>query len=265
MNEIKSDHPEDMDNKKAHTETRHIVIYGYTRNELQKVMRHFESQLPEFVKVTIDSSNLVTKITLTGVDSGIELLRFKMNRYHSTLNQIFTQDVVSIEDKSVSQVLGELLNERELTVACAESCTGGNLAHRITQVPGSSAYFLGSVVSYANNVKTQVLGVPKREISSKGAVSKEVAEAMVRGVAKLMRTDCAMATTGIAGPDGGTKYKPVGTVWIAVKYGETVVSECIHFQGDRNMVIESASNHAMVMLINLLRNSYVGQEDVNDD
>ncbi|MDE6792068.1 MAG: CinA family protein, partial [Muribaculaceae bacterium] len=137
-----------------HTETRHVVIYGYTRQELQKVMKHFEAQLPEFVKVTIDTSNLVSKITITGIESGLELLRFKMNRYQQNLNDIFTEDVVSIEDKTVAQVLGELLTERELTVACAESCTGGNLAHRIVHVPGCSDYFLGSVVSYANNVKT---------------------------------------------------------------------------------------------------------------
>ncbi|MDE5552751.1 MAG: CinA family protein, partial [Muribaculaceae bacterium] len=132
-----------------HTETRHVVIYGYTRQELSKVMRHFESQLPDFVKITIDNSNLVTKITLTGVNSGLELLRFKMNKYQQNLNMIFSEEVVTTEDKTPAQVLGELLVERELSVSCAESCTGGNLAHRIVQVPGSSAYFLGSVVSYA--------------------------------------------------------------------------------------------------------------------
>lgn len=228
-------------------------------------MKHFESQLPEFVKISIDTNNLVTRITLTGVDTGIELLRFKMNRYHQNLNQIFSEEVVAMEDKTVAQVLGELLSERELTVACAESCTGGNIAHRIVQVPGSSAYFLGSVVSYSNDVKAEVLGVPRNEISKHGAVSKEVVEAMAKGAAKLMRTDCAIATSGIAGPDGGTKYKPVGTVWIAVKYGDQIVSECLHFSGDRNAVIEGATNHGMVMLINLLRNNYVMQEDVNDD
>lgn len=247
------------------TETRHVVIYGYTGQELAKVMKHFESQLPEFVKITIESDNLVTTITLTGVNSGVELLRFQMNRYHTDLNRIFTEDVVAMENKTVAEVLGSLLLERELTVACAESCTGGNLAHRIVQVPGSSAYFLGSVVSYSNDVKANVLGVSRNDIASQGAVSKIVAEAMVEGVAKLMRSDCAIATTGIAGPDGGTKFKPVGTVWIAVKYGDTVVSECLHFQGDRNTVIESATNHGMVMLINLLRNTYVIQDEVNDD
>lgn len=248
-----------------HKETRHIVIYGYTKQELSKVMRHFESQLPEFVKITIDNTNLVTRITLTGVNSGVELLRFKMNRYHNDLNQIFRQEVVSTEDKTISQVLGQLLLERELTVSSAESCTGGNIAHRIVQMPGSSAYFLGSIVSYSNDVKADVLGVRRSEISAHGAVSRQVVEAMARGASRLMRSDCAIATSGIAGPDGGTKYKPVGTVWLAVKYGETIVSECHHFSGDRNQVIESATDHGMVMLINLLRNNYEPQEDVLDD
>ena len=249
----------------CYTETRHVVIYGYTKQELSKVIRHFEAQLPEFVKITIENTHLVTNITLTGMNTGVELLRFQMNRYHNNLNSIFTRDVVAMEDKTVAEVLGSLLHERDLTVACAESCTGGNLAHRIVQVPGSSAYFLGSVVSYSNDVKARVLGVSRSDISTYGAVSKEVVEQMVTGVSSLMRSDCGIATSGIAGPDGGTPLKPVGTVWIAAKYGEKVVSECLHFRGDRNTVIESATNHGMVMLINLLRNSYIVQEEVNDD
>lgn len=242
-----------------------MVIYGYTRTELANIMKHFEKQLPEFVKISVTTDNLVTKITLTGVDGGVEMLRFKMNRYQQNLNDLFPEEVVSIEDKTVPQVLGELLTERELTVACAESCTGGNLAHRIVQIPGSSAYFLGSVVSYSNDVKAKVLNVSRSDIDKYGAVSSQVAEQMAKGVASLMRSNCAIATTGIAGPEGGTKFKPVGTVWIAVKYNDTLVSECIRFRGDRNEVIESASNHGMVMLINLLRNSYVAQEDINDE
>ena len=249
----------------CYTETRHVVIYGYTRQELSKVIRHFEAQLPEFVKITIENTHLVTNITLTGMNTGVELLRFQMNRYHNNLNSIFTSDVVAMEDKTVAEVLGGLLLERELTVACAESCTGGNIAHRITQVPGSSAYFLGSVVSYSNDVKARVLGVSRSDLAAHGAVSRQVVEAMAKGVSELMRSDCAIATSGIAGPNGGTTIKPVGTVWIAVKYGDTIVSECLHFNGDRDAVIESATNHGMVMLINLLRNNYVLQEEVNDD
>ncbi len=249
----------------SYKETRHVVIYGYTRQELSKVMKHFEDQLPEYVKIDITTDNLVTRITLTGINSGVELLRFKMNKYQQNLNEIFSQEVVALKDRTPSQVLGELLLERELTVSSAESCTGGNIAHRIVQVPKSSAYFLGSVVSYSNDVKANVLGVSRADIDNHGAVSREVAEEMAEGAARLMRTDCAIATTGIAGPDGGTKLKPVGTVWIAVKCGDQLVSECVLFQGDRNTVIESATNHAIVMLINLLRNSYVMQEDINDE
>lgn len=253
------------DEENNHVEKRHVVIYGYTKQELSKVLRHFETQLPEFVKISIDSSNLVTKVTLTGINSGVELLRFQMNKYQQTLNDIFSNEVVSTEDKTIPEVLGDLLRERELSISCAESCTGGNIAHQITQVPGSSNYFLGSIVSYSNEVKTDVLKVNRSDINRFGAVSKQVVEQMAQGASELMHTDCAIATSGIAGPNGGTKYKPVGTVWIAVKYSGKIVTECLHFQGDRRMVIESASNHAMVMLVNLLRDSYEMQEEFNDE
>lgn len=251
--------------RNSHREVRHTVIYGYTKQELKNIMRHFESQLPEFVKVEINNTHLVTRITLTGVDSGLELLRFKMNRYHQTLHSMFREELIATDDKSVAKVLGDLLKERELTVSSAESCTGGNIAHHIVRIPGSSAYFMGSVVSYSNDVKANVLDVSRGDIDRYGAVSRQVVEAMARGVSHLMRSQCSIATSGIAGPDGGSKYKPVGTVWIAAKYNDTVVSECTHFEGDRDTVIESATNHGMVMLIRLLRNCYVMQEDFNDE
>lgn len=248
-----------------HTETRHIVIYGYTHEELSKVMQHFEEQLPDYIKITIDNSHLVTRITLTGVNTGVELLRFKLNKYHRSLNDIFTTDVLSLDDLTPAQVLLSFLKERELTVASAESCTGGNIAHRITQIPGSSACFLGSVVSYSNDVKANVLGVSRSSLSQYGAVSQQVVTEMAEGVSRLMRSDCAIATSGIAGPDGGSKFKPVGTVWMAARLQDKIVTECKHFGGDRDTVIEAATNHGLVMLINLLRNSYEAQEDFNDE
>lgn len=248
-----------------HTEERHVVIYGYTHRELTKVMKHFEAQLPEYVKISVRTTNLVTKITLTGINETLPLLQFKMNKFRQNLIDIFPEEVIATEDKSVSQILGQLLTERELTVSSAESCTGGNIAHRIVQVPGSSNYFLGSIVSYSNDVKADVLGVKRSDIDRHGAVSKQVVEAMAQGASKLMHSDCAIATSGIAGPEGGTLLKPVGTVWIAVKCLDKIVSECIRFNGSRDQVMESATNHAMVMLINVLRNSYVMQEDFNDE
>lgn len=250
---------------KINREQRHIVLYGYSRQELSALLHHFESMLPEWISISFTSSALVTTIILTGENTGRELLRFKLNQYQQHLRELFTEEIVTMENKSVAQVLGELLRERELTVACAESCTGGNLAHKITQIPGSSAYFLGSVVSYSNDVKANILGVSRSSIDRFGAVSREVAEQMASGVAKLMQSDCALATTGIAGPEGGSRYKPVGTVWFGVKYNDQTVSELIRFDGDRNTVIESATQHAMVMLIKLLRNNYINQEEIADD
>ncbi len=254
-----------MSTIEQHIETRHILIYGYALDEISEILYRFESRLPDFVTLSIENSNLSTRLKLTGKGTGLEWLRFNMNRYLQNLMEIFTEDVIAAQDRSIAEVLGALLAERELSISCAESCTGGNIAHRITQIPGSSAYFLGSVVSYSNDVKATVLGVPRSVIAANGAVSRQVGDAMARGVSALMRTDCAVSTTGIAGPNGGTKLKPVGTVWISAKYKDTVVSELKHFRGDRNAVIEAATDHAMVMLIKLLRNSYVEQEDLNDD
>lgn len=228
-------------------------------------MLHFEQQLPDYIKLTVNTTGLVSKITLVGIKSAKELLRFKINRLHLALTHIFDEELISTDGKNLSETLGNLLAERELTVSCAESCTGGNIAHRITQIPGSSAYFLGSVVSYSNDVKANVLGVSRQNLDKFGAVSRQVAEDMVRGIASLMRTDCSLATTGIAGPGGGTKFKPVGTVWIAVKYKDRVVSECKHFNGNREEVIDASTNHAMVMLVRLMRNNYQAQEDISDD
>ena len=143
-----------MNEAQNNTEQRHIVVYGYTRDELTGILKHFEKHLPEYIKLAIESGLLVSKITLIGQHGGVAILSFQMNRLHQNLRDIFTKDVIADEDKTLAQVLGDLLKERELTVACAESCTGGNIAHRITQQPGSSEYFLGSIVSYANDVKT---------------------------------------------------------------------------------------------------------------
>jgi nicotinamide-nucleotide amidase len=188
-----------------------------------------------------------------------------MNRLHRNLLDIFHEEVIATEDVTIPEILAQSLAEKELTVACAESCTGGNLAHSMVKLPGSSSYFLGSVVSYSNDVKADVLKVPRQYLDRFGAVSQQVVEAMAKGVGTLMNADCSMATSGIAGPDGGTRFKPVGTVWMAVKYKDKVVSECIRFSGNRNEVIESATNHVMVMLIKVLRNSYIMQEDYNDE
>lgn len=251
--------------KSNHSECRHVVIYGYTKKELEPIIRHFEERLPDYIALNVKYDHKVTGITLHGEYDRVEMLRFTLNKLQHNLCEIFHEEVLATENLTIPEILGSKLLENELTVSCAESCTGGNIAHKIVQIPGSSAYFLGSVVSYSNDVKASVLGVQRNDIDRFGAVSREVVEAMVKGACKLMHTSCGIATSGIAGPEGGSKLKPVGTVWIAAKCLDTVVSECHHFPGNRNQVIEAATNHGMVMLINLLRNNYVMQEDISDE
>jgi PncC family amidohydrolase len=135
-----------------------------------------------------------------------------------------------------------------LTLSTAESCTGGTIASMITEVAGSSAYFKGSVVSYAVEVKEQLLGV---DVSA-GVVSESTARQMAEGVARVMHTDCAVSTTGVAGPGGGTPENPVGTVWMAATWGGKTLAQCFHFVGDREAVILQAADAALRLLWQLI-------------
>ncbi len=153
----------------------------------------------------------------------------------------------------LSQQLGRLLLKHKKTISTAESCTGGMIAKVITDIPGSSRYFIGGVVSYSNEVKIKVLRVSKKLIEKHGAVSKEVAQAMVRGIQRLMYTDCAIAVTGIAGPDGGTAKKPVGLVYIAVANSKDIEVKRFIFQKDRDGNRKETTNTAIGMLIQKLQ------------
>ena len=160
---------------------------------------------------------------------------------------------MDFENKILSKEISQFIWEKEKTLGTAESCTGGNIAHEITEIAGSSDYYVGSVVSYSNEVKQSVLGVSPSVLAAEGAVSKPVVEQMCRGVGALLRTQCSIATSGIAGPGGGSLEKPVGTVWICVQCGEKQVAERCHFPGTRDRVIDRATMTGMLMLIKLLR------------
>jgi len=160
----------------------------------------------------------------------------------------------SSHDPSLEGQLREASRNGTLfTVAVAESCTGGNIAGRITRVSGSSTYFTGGVVAYANDIKHRVLGVPESILINPGAVSEACARAMAEGVRTLMRSDLAVSTTGIAGPDGGTARKPVGLVYIALAHGTKTIVEEHHFPGDREAVIGAATDRALATLVETVR------------
>jgi nicotinamide-nucleotide amidase len=156
----------------------------------------------------------------------------------------------ALEGNSLARTFGELLKTQGLTCAAAESCTGGLISHIITQVPGSSEFFLGSLVSYSNEVKVNVLEVSREDIERFGAVSEQVARAMLKGVLRLTGADVGMATTGIAGPDGGSDEKPVGTVWICVGTAEHQEARMMRFSFDRDGNKMISAKTALFMLRN---------------
>lgn len=169
-----------------------------------------------------------------------------MNEFVGEIESRLGDCVFSTEGETMEEVVGKFLRASEKTVATAESCTGGLIAHRITNIPGSSEYFLEGVISYSNEAKAEILGVPRELIDAHGAVSAPVAEAMAEGVRKLAGADIGVSVSGIAGPGGGSPEKPVGTVFIAIDYGETgPVSEKFLFHGTREEIKLATSERAL--------------------
>lgn len=169
------------------------------------------------------------------------------------LEEILRQDILSEEDTPLEVIIGELLKNKNLTVSTAESCTGGSIAARLTSIAGSSEYFNGGIVAYSNKVKMELLNVSSETLDQYGAVSEQTVVEMVKGAMKALKTDCAVATSGIAGPGGGTPEKPVGTVWIAAGYKNEIRTYKQETNRGRAMNVERASNNALLLLRDLLK------------
>ncbi len=168
---------------------------------------------------------------------------------------------MDFEGKIISREVNELLWEREKTVSTAESCTGGRIAEAIIAVPGASKYFKGGIICYVNEVKENLLGVSHEVLEEKTAVCEEVAVAMVKGACKALNTDYAVAATGIAGPGGGTKEIPVGTIWLAVGTPDNVVTFKIEEDQGRDINLTVATTKAMTMLRDFLKDEEGPKED----
>lgn len=236
-----------------HIEHRTFVVIDYMESRLAMTLDEFERQIPDYIHLAYLPKPGVIRLRLTGKHRDAATLCAEMERLSAMLKEILGSSIVACEDKTLAAIAGDMLRERGLTLATAESCTGGNVAHAITAIAGSSDYFSGSVVAYSNAVKHEVLSVKKEVLAEHGAVSEPTVKAMCEGVSYLMNTDCAIATSGIAGPGGGTPEKPVGTVWTAVKCGDRVECECYHLPGTRDRVIDRATNNVLCHLIKMLR------------
>ena len=231
---------------------RTCLVKDFTESRLSETLSDFEAQLPACIKLAYLPTPGVIRLRLTARGDEESYLQKIIDDEFFKLRTILGSHLFCGSDTTLAGALGSILAERGETLATAESCTGGNIAHEITRRAGSSVDFKGSVVAYSNEVKTRVLNVSSEILSGFGAVSRETVLQMVSGVQRLLSSDCAIATSGIAGPGGGSVEKPVGTVWIAVRYGERSEVECFCFEGDREQVIARATQSALLMLIQLM-------------
>ena len=232
---------------------RNIMTYGTFEAKLAEMLTGFEAGLPENIKFAYLPASGVIKLRLTGTGTEHESVSNLINDQVNKLYKIIPEFIYGENEESLEMVIGKLLKAKNNTVCTAESCTGGEIAHMLTSVPGSSAYYKGSVVAYANSIKSQLLGVQEDIIEKNGAVNENVVQEMAIGARDLLKTDYAVATSGIAGPDGGTEVKPVGTVWIAVASEKEIVSEKRVFGNERITNIKRFSLAAL----NLLRKQII--------
>ncbi|MDR3220079.1 MAG: CinA family nicotinamide mononucleotide deamidase-related protein [Dysgonamonadaceae bacterium] len=228
-------------------------VKNYSESQLADRLETFENELPEPVKLAYLPTSGLIRLRLTGKNVDGDFLDKIMELHAGKLSDLLSTDIVSAEDADLEIILDNLLKEKGLTLGLAESCTGGKLAALFTAIPGCSAYFKGGVVSYSNEAKVSLLGVNPEDIQQYGAVSQTVVEQMVSGAGKIFGADCAIAVSGIAGPDGGTPEKPVGTVWIAVSLHNRLLSQHFLFSKSRESNILRACNNGIRMLLELIR------------
>lgn len=229
------------------------ITFGRGESAVAEMLQAFENNLPGHIKLAYLPNFGMVKLRLTAKGHDEDSLKQELDKYFFELCEVVKDILVITDDLTMEAIIGALLKESGKAMGTAESCTGGNIAHLITQVPGSSEYFKGSIVAYANETKENVLGVRNETLKTVGAVSEETVVEMVRGAIEKLHVDYAVATSGIMGPDGGTAEKPVGTVWLAAGNSEKVETKLLQLRFDRERNIEVAS----VQALNFLRNFIV--------
>ena len=227
---------------------RTALTAGIGESFLAEHIKAFEEALPASIRLAYLPNYGMVRLRLTIRGDDPAEATATLQSQFDTLRTLVAEWLVADEDISMEEAIGRLLKARGQTLGTAESCTGGHIAHLITSIPGSSQYFKGSIVSYANEIKTGLLHVDPRILAADGAVSQPTVEAMVRGALGQLDTDYVVATSGIMGPDGGTAEKPVGTVWVAVGNRRNTVAQKFSFRFDRARNIELTATNALNLL-----------------
>jgi nicotinamide-nucleotide amidase len=227
---------------------RNIMTYGTFEAKLAEILTDFEAGLPASIKLAYLPSSGVIKLRFTAAGNEYKTLEAAVSEQVTNLYKTIPEYIYSENEESLEMVVGKLLVLKDSSLSTAESCTGGEIAHLITTIPGSSNYFRGSVIAYDNTVKRKLLGVKEDSIMKYGAVSEAVVKEMAEGARNLLNTGYAVATSGIAGPDGGSETKPVGTLWMAVASEKGIIAEKRVFGNDRITNIKRFSLAALNLL-----------------
>ena len=230
---------------------RTILVSGIPESKLAILIEDWENALPSSIHLAYLPKDGIIRLRLSSYGEATEA---EIQSHIDTLLPLISDYLLATEDISLEALAGRLLKQQGMTIATAESCTGGRLAAALNAQSGSSAYYMGSVVAYDNSVKTNVLGVSPETLNTDGAVSESTVRQMAEGVRTLLHTDYAIATSGIAGPTGGTPDKPVGTVWIAWATPEGTQAQCFHFGAarEREQITLRAVTEALVRLVKTL-------------
>jgi len=230
-----------------------ILTANIGESFLAKEIEEIEDSLPSHIKLAYLPKLGQVRLRLSAKGDNQARLKAEVEEYAQQIISKVKKFVVIDEDIPLEKAILNIMKERGLTLSTAESCTGGYIAHLITQHPGCSSVYWGGAVAYAYELKESILGVKERTLSTFGAVSEQTVTEMAEGAIKNFKTDYAIAVSGIAGPDGGTEDKPVGTVWIAISSKHKTVAKVFNFSNKRIQNIERSAASALAMLLNLLK------------
>ena len=231
---------------------KNILVQGIGESFLSDLIEPWELALPSCIRLAYLPVAGMVKLRLTARGNDVAELQAAISKAVAELYPIAGKYIVGEDCETLPELVAQKLTAMGCTLATAESCTGGTIASRLTALAGASAYYKGGIVAYSNEVKECALGVQHTTLAAHGAVSEETVREMVEGVRSRLDSDYAIATTGIAGPTGGTPDKPVGTVWVAVCSRTTTVTQLMHYGDRRQQTIDRTVNQAYAMLIRLL-------------
>ncbi|MBR3566227.1 MAG: CinA family nicotinamide mononucleotide deamidase-related protein [Paludibacteraceae bacterium] len=231
------------------------IVEGIPESALALQLEQWETSLPDYMHLAYLPAQGLVRLRLDAVSKQYsqDELRQQLDQQVTQLTDILGDAIIAQEDDALEVVLGKILKSKGQTIATAESCTGGTIASLLAKHAGSSEFYLGSVVSYSNEVKHNVLGVSLSDLEQYGAVSEPVVRQMAEGARRVVGADWALATSGIAGPGGGTADKPVGTIWIAVSGPDGTTAKCLHLGTLREQNILRTTQSILAMAIRMIR------------